>query len=1082
MNYKMNFTQNLKMKLSLMIITLSFAFIANAQVTLRGTVVEKGGEPAIGASVQVKGTTNGTITDFNGNFSLSLVTGKEILIVSYIGFKTIEMPVAGKTNLKVIIEEDTEQLQEVVVVGYGTQKKVNLTGAVSTVSAEAFETKGSLSTPLQALQGSVPGVTVTRSSGAPGAEGYGMQVRGATSVNGGGAMVLIDGMEGNINDINPNDIESISVLKDMSASIYGARAAGGVVLITTKRGSKGKMNVSYKGSMDIKKPGLQMQLMGMQHYMEAFQEAKINDGASPYDNLNIYPQEVINAYKTLNPDYINSYIPSDYLGDINEYTFFDTNWNDVLYGKGISQSHTLTLSGSTEKTNYMMSVGFYDEDGMLQWGNDKTQRYNVRLNYDFKIADWLKLETSTSFDRRNIEMPSRGFNINLAQPGFPTSTIDGKAYAWGGQQTPNWIAELGGENISYSNTFRTNFKLITDITKNLSWINTAALSPKDNGYTSWENKIAWYFYDGSFNQNNPTSDKIKKFTNTSLYQNYSSYLQFNKKYMNAHDVSLMAGTSYETSEYENFDVQVSDLITTSIHSLETATGSVAPSIHDAAEKWALASYFGRLNYNYKDKYLVEANVRSDGSSRFVADKRWKTFYGGSLGWRITEEAFMKGNGIFDNLKLRGSWGTLGNQAGIGTYDYIGMLNINSASGNVNSAYGLFGSATAAYVGQTITQKNVVSESRTWETVEVANLGLDFTILGNKLNGSIEVFQKANKNMLVPLLYSQEYGATAPYTNDGELITRGWELSLSYRDKIGSFNYFINGTLSDNFNNVIKFAGSVVSIPGYNKFVDTYPLNAFFGYERVGLITTAEELAEYSGKYADNGIVPKTLRLGDMMYKDLNEDGVINVNDIKFLGTDDPRYSFAFQLGGDFHGIDFMANFQGVGQRSIYRETHQRYPFRAWYIGQNDALYGKYYSDLYSKYGDLVYAEDPGVAASYVGQTMFPQSKYDRTSSDLMPRLTTDAGINDYNYAPADWLIEDGAYLRLKNIVIGYSLPKTIISPLGLEKVRFYISGTDLWEMSFITDGWDPETSRNPDNGTQRYPFARTVSFGLDVNF
>ncbi|MFB6343227.1 SusC/RagA family TonB-linked outer membrane protein [Saccharicrinis sp. FJH62] len=1086
-----DYLNRLRIKLLLLFSLFLIAGSVFAQtVQVNGKVEEENGIGIPGATVMEKGTEHGTITDFDGNFSIE-VNENATLVFSFIGKVSQEINVKGKREINVILKDDVVSMQELVVVGYGTQKKVNLTGSVSTVTNETFENKGSLSTPLQALQGAVGGLTVTRTSGAPGREDYQMNIRGAVSANGSGVLVLIDGMEGNINDINPDDIDNMSILKDASASIYGARAAGGVILITTKRGSKNKTTVSYKGSIDFKKPGLQMKYMGMQHYMEAYEESKINDGLIPGGDVNIYPREVIDAYKTLNPDYMNGFIPSDYLGDINDYTFFDTDWNNVLYGTGVTKSHALSISGGNEMSTYLLSVGYYNEDGMLQWGTDVSKRYNIRLNYDFKIKDWMRLETSTSYDRRELVRPTRQFNINLAQSGLPTSTmttdpetgeqLEPLPYAWGGQLTPNWIAKLGGEHHDENGGFKTNFKLTLDLTKDLSLVGTAAVNPWSRDRKEWENKIDWNFYDRTYNQTQPTTDKLRRFAETTLYQNYSAYFQFDKTLNEAHNFALMGGSSYESKELKNFTVQVYDLLTTAIYNLETGGDTYDPAINEDSWKWALASYFGRFNYNYKERYLLEALLRADGSSRFTSENRWRTFYSLQGAWRISEENFMQDVNVIDNLKLRASWGTMGNQAGIGIYDFAGQLNINSPSGNINSNSGLFGPANGAYIGQTITQAIVVSLDRTWETIETKNIGLDFSLLGNKIFGTFDVFERNNIGMLVGLEYPDEYGATAPRTNDGDLQTRGWDFTLGYRNKINSFNYYVNGTISDNHNKLIYYAGTDTKDPGYNYAIEGYPLNSYFGYERVGLITNQEEFDNYK-RYMGSGIVPteSAMQFGDMMFKDLNNDGVIDANDIKFLGTNDPRYSFSAQLGADFKGFDFMANFQGVGKRTILRETHQRAPFYAWYLGQNDAFYGKYYSNIYSQYGDLVYEDTPGVAENYIGQPIFPQDKYDRTTGDLMPRLTT-TDVNKYNYAYADWLVMNGAYVRLKNIVVGYTIPKKLISKVGLSKVRVYFAGTDLWELTYITDGWDPESPRNPNNGDQRYPFARTYSFGIDVN-
>lgn len=1065
---------------------LTYTKLNAQQRVISGTVADgTNKEPLPGVNVSVKGTTKGTVTGMDGEFLIENISEDDVLIISFIGYVSEHIPVKNRTDFNIELVSDIQSLTEIVVVGYGQKKKVNLTGAIGVVDKENFQNKGSINNPLQALQGTVGGITVTRKSGEPGRQGYDFDIRGITSINGTDPLVIIDGIPGNMDNMNPDDIESISFLKDASAAIYGARAAGGVVLITTKRGKSEKISVNYRASLDIMKPGLQMKYMGMQHYMEAYEESWVNDGVDPTGDLNIYPREVVNAYKTLDPDYMNSYFNSSYLPDIADYTFFDTDWNDVMYGLGYSQSHSLSLSGGSEKSHYMLSLGYLSDDGMLKWGNDGTKRYNVRLNYDFQVTDKIKLEASTAYENRSFVYPTQNYNPNLAQPGFPTSNINGDAYAWGGQFTPNWRAELGGDHEESINSFLLNLKLSIDLLKDLKLIGSASMNPSNKDRREWRNKIDWYTYEGEMNRTNPTTDEMYRRTDNYLYQSYTTYLEYSKTLNEAHKFSVMAGTSYETSFNKGFNVKVYNLINSGIHNLSMGSTETFPQIEERRSQWALGSAFGRVNYSFNDKYLLEGNFRYDGSSKFIANKRWRPFYGGSAGWNISREDFMQNLAFLSQLKLRASYGTLGNQNGIDNYDYIALVKINSPSGTINDKSGLFGPSDSPYVGQTITQDNVVSTERTWETIIMKNLGVDFAVLNNRLSGSFDVYQKKNSNMLIPVVYPAMFGAKAPATNSGTLVTNGWEFVLGWKNRNDKFGYYINASISDSKNELVQMEGANSPIPGYNmpeaankwnvQPVEGYPLNSYFGYVRDGLISSPEELKEYM--QMSGGILPTNLRVGDVKFKDLDGDGTITAKDIQYLGNNNVRYSYSFTLGGDYKGFDFMVYLQGVGKRDIYRETNQRAPFYAWWQGQNDALYGTYYSDLNERYGDLTYDSGP-----LAGQQVFTADKYNRKGEDLLPKLTQAEALIDYNYYPADWLLENGAYLRLKNVVIGYTVPSAITSKVSISKLRVYFSGTDLFEFQKIKDGWDPEAVRNPNENSERYPFARMYSFGLDLTF
>lgn len=1047
----------------LMFILSSFTVLA--QQSVKGKVTDVQGEPLIGVSIVVPGTSSGTMTDLDGNYTLSVPSGKNQLNFSYVGYKDQTVNIGGKSVINVTMTDDSKMLGEVVAVGYGTQKKVNLTAAVASIGGDAFENKGVVSNPLQALQGEVPGLTVTRTSSAPGREGWKFNIRGASSINETNALVIIDGVPGSMDNINPNDVESMSVLKDGAAAIYGARAAAGVVLVTTKKGNNKKTTVTYNGNVEFKKPGLMMDYMGMQHYMYTFEEAYLNDGtANPDGDLNIYPRFVVDAYKSLDPQYMNSYV--QYIkGDIHDYGFYDVDWRDVLWQTAVSNSHSISIRGGADKYTYNLSVGYMNDQSVLNsdWGTDKSQRYNIRSNNTYNLNDRVRLTANLSFERRNTVYPQRKPNDIGGQPaGSPVSTDEGLPYAWGGQLGSHWQAKLGGEVNNLTNSFTGNLGLEVDLYKGLKLIANAAFNPSDNDKEWWENKIDWYYLNGDFNQINPSTDKMGRESRTSLYQNYTGFLEY-KETFGDHGIGAMLGTSFEKNTTTWFESVVGDLITESIHSNKTGTKTLSQ--RDDTKEWALASYFGRLNYSYKDRYLAEFVGRYDGSSRFTSDNRWKGFAGGSAAWRISEEDFMKSNGIFDNLKLRFSYGQTGNQAGINEYDFIPLLNINSPGGQ-RPNQPIFGPDSGPKAGQTITQANTVSYDRTWERITTTDFGFDIAVLNNRLSGYFDYYIKRNDNMLAVVTYPQVFGAIAPKTNSADLKTKGWEVALNWKDKIGDVAYNVGFNLSDSKNELLKMENAITKAPGYNATVEGYPIGSYFGYSANKLIETQEELAAYKSNCTLPG--SGSVRIGDMMYNDTDGDGKVTPDDLVHMGDVSPHLMFGIKLGASWNGFDLSAMFQGVGKQVIFRDSGLRGPMTAWYQRQNDAWFGEAYSDI---------------AEIYPGYDLMPVNK----SPGALPKLSANGTINDYNYQYSDaWYRKmNGKYMRLKNLVIGYTIPQAITSKAGIEKLRVYFSGNDLFEFQKIKDGWDPEASRDITGGTigsNMYPFARTYAFGIDLTF
>jgi TonB-linked SusC/RagA family outer membrane protein len=761
-------------------------------------------------------------------------------------------------------------------------------------------------------------------------------------------------------------------------------------------------------------------------------------------------------------------------GDVKDLPMFNTNMVDVLWGSATSTQHNLSLAGRSEKAGYRVSLGYLNDGSLLQWGENSNKRYNMRFTSDYEISNKVKLETNVSLEKNDITQPTLISSVlgQYAQPGFPVSTIDGKPYAWGTQYSSNWQAELGGENKDYTTRVYTNLRLSYQIAKNLSLVGQAGYNWTSEDIKEQQKAIQWYNYLGDLQYpDNPTRQNTyyQRELQKTAYTNLNAYMNYAKVFAARHDVSLTLGTSYERNEYNFYRTRTTNLANDNVPSLNLGVGdATTKSNTEGQNHYALGSFFGRANYAYNERYLLEFNARYDGSSRFIAEDRWKFFAGVSGGWRISEEAFLKDKFAFLNeLKLRGSYGVVGNGtgAGIGLYDYIQLLNVTSTSGQTSSGFPIIGAGPAVIVAPT---NSLVSLDRTWERVENTNVGFDVSFLNRRLSASADYFVKHNRNMLVQLTYPGTLGVAAPATNDAHLRVWGWEGTLQWQDKIGSVGYRFGGTISENQNKLISYGGRNVINPGFNALVEGYPLNSYFGLEYAGRIQTAEQQAAAQALATGSNLsVPlKTsaglggVRIGDNSYKDLNGDGKLTApEDLKYLGRDDPRYTFAVNVGADWKGFDFTAIFQGVGERTIFREGNWRVPYGSIFQGQTDFWVGKTWTP------ENTGAYYPILSAGQNGTT-----------------------YNTYNYQISSWSVQNGTYLRLKNLVLGYTLPQALTKRIGSDRVRIYYSGSDLWEATRIKDGWDPESSRavgritNSSTSFERYPFYRLHTVGVNLTF
>ena len=1022
------------------------------QRSVTGKVIDAGtNETIIGASVKVKGSSAGASTDGNGAFTLKVADGA-VLQVSYIGYTTVEVAADFTAAMTIRLRPNDELLKEVVVVGYGTQKKETLTGSVATVDAKAFQDRGALASPLQALQGQVPGAIVTRPSGAPGDEAWAVNLRGAISTKNAEPLLVIDGVAYDsfreLRLLNPSDIDNISFLKDAAAAIYGSRAAGGVMLVTTKKAKAGKAKVEFNTLYTRRETGLQPRLMSMDEWAAGVLEARTNDGFGADDVWVRYANLALaNKGGFIDArDLANAPIPGAFL-DVKDFVFLDNNWTDILWGGANSTQNDLSISGRGEKSGYRLSLGYLYDGGTLRYGNNNNKRYNIRLNNDFQVSDRFSVESVIAYSLQDQVSPTMIGNVlgqGYPQPGFPSETLNGKPYAWGGQYSPNGFAEYGGDNrlkvgaINVSETLR--YKIIDglQVISNLGFNTSTAIRDMQ------QNNIQWFNYKGDLLiQNNPTQPNsyYQKSTAKTDFYSASAYLQYNKRIQRAHNIGATLGGQYEFRDYDYYLTKIMDINS----SLSAINGTGVITSDKDRNQYAMGSYFGRVNYDYNSKYLLEANGRYDGSSKFDRVNRWNFFYGFSGGWRISEESFVKELGIFNELKLRASYGIVGNQLGVDNYDGQQLYNQNTGTGPY------LGSGKTRYI---TTNGRLVSYDRTWERIHNYNLAVDFALLNNRLSGTLERFIKKNNNMFLEQQYPAMLGATAPQANIGKFKSNGWDAILNWTDKIGDFTYNVGGVFTLAENKIVDFGGrNLITQGGLIANLESYPINSVFGLQYDGRIQTEEQRQKYLDTYnVGNGIgLSSAIRVGDNMYKDVNGDGVLNYDDLVYLGTDNPKVSYSFNAGAGYKGFDLSVIFQGAGGRTTFRDdVNWRQPFRSVYLNTTNQSVGNHWTP-----------ENTGAH---------------------FPKYSTNGTINTYNYQASSWSVENGAYLRLKNIVLGYTLPESLIGSMkAFSRLRVYVAGQDLWEVTHINDGWDPEATRTV-SAAQRYPFSRSFTAGINATF
>jgi len=1003
-----------------------------ANVAVKGTVRDKSG-PLPGVTVVLKSTGKAlTVTDSRGSFNVN-VPENDILVFKYVGYKPMEVSVGGKDVMDVVLEEASTSLNELVVVGYGTKQRKSLTGAVSSVGSEVFESRP-VTNALEALQGEIPGMTIERSSGQPGQEGYSLNVRGYSSTNGGNTpLVLIDGVPGDLNLLNPADIQSVDVLKDASASIYGARAANGVFIVTTKKGKKGKAVISYSGNAAITKESGMMKSPTTYQMALMDNEANIHNGSAP-----MYTPALLQNILNNDPNPIDHPLYGGW-----KLFFTNTDWIKAVIGNGFQQKHNVSVSGSGENSSYYLSGGYSDQKGVIRYADNGAKRYNLRLNYDYNLTKWLRLETKVAIEnQRRTDLGGVGSagliqEATFGMPNVPITNPQGEYFAQGGWGNAVAEAKEGATSTFLTRNLNTNFKLIADVASGLKLNVQAGVNYSGENDNDIAKSVPLYNWDGAlayYAIANPQQASLTVYNSQTTYRDYTGYLQYTKKF-GKHDIDFMAGASHEENNFDWFNARRDNFTSQDVWALNLG-GTNNMTNGGGGNQWGINSLFSRLSYAFDNKYLVEGNLRYDGSSRFEPGHQYGLFPGVSVGWRISQENFLKDVKFISDLKLRASYGQTGNQEGIGLYDYLQLISIGGVypfgAGSQNQSASLAG---------------MVSTNRTWERLINKNVGLDASLFNSKLDLSFDYFLKDNKNLLIPVTYPSMLGSVAPYSNSGELKTWGFEGSIGYKDKVGKVDFSARLLISDAQNKVVNYGGADTYVPGLNNIRQGYPINTYFAYVFDGLIRNQAQLDAYKKL----GGVPSDIQIGDAMFKDVNHDGKISAygnkpgddGDVVNVGTITPRYNFGLNLSARCSGFDISVFLQGVGKRTIFRTGEYAMPWSDWW------------------------RQPPAFYFNQTWNADRPNAKY--------PELSN-GNIRYWNYQPSTLMEINGAYVRMKNITIGYSLPKSLVEKVWLSKVRVYVSGQDIWEKDSVPGGWDPEAAQWGYN----YPFQRFFSFGLDV--
>jgi TonB-linked SusC/RagA family outer membrane protein len=1022
------------------------------QRTVTGVVTDQSGQPLPGVTVVVTGTTQGTVTNSDGNFSLPIPDGAETLQFSFVGMRTQEVPIEGRTTFTVVMEEETIGLEEVVAVGYAMQKKETLTGSVSQISGEQIANRVSPNI-VNTLQGTMPNLNITRTQeGGELGAALNINIRGYGSISGGSPLVIVDGVEQKLENVDPNTIKSISVLKDATATaIYGSRAAFGVINILTKRGKNtdGKVLISVNSNAAWNKPVSLPKMVNSLQFIETFNEAYKNAGQSSP----ITEEQIEKARQYLeDPSSLPSAAPG-YLGDMDLYAmqwytgYANNDWFDVLYKDwAFTQTHNINMQGGSEKFNFFVSGELYDQEGQFNFGNENFQRYNLLSNIEAHITDWLSIKFNNRYARQNLDKPfvHNGdiyHNISRTYPLEAVKDPNGNF----GNNTILWLDD-GGRDITSNDELVNSIHAIIEPVKN--WKINAEINFRQNFNKASSHKKTVYRteVDGETKRKEMFTYPNQFFRSLSRnYYNtnniYSSYdLEFGK-----HMATFLVGFQNEKYKYTSLSGNIMDLITDEVPSISTGIGQYA--VGDSEGHWATQGYFGRINYSFNDKYLLEIVGRYGGSSRFPEDNRFGVFPGVSLGYNIANEEFWSGKLAekINLLKLRVSYGEVGNQD-VANYLYIANMAINQ------NANWIINNTRPNYMSP----PNIISSSISWETVRTTNLGFDAFLFDNKLSFTFDYYVRATVDMFGPAeSLPSVLGTSAPRQNNADLETKGFETEIGWKDRIGKLHYNLRFSLSDNLTTITKYKNLSGILSDYYIGKE---LGEIWGFTSVGLYQTDEE----ADAGPDQSYFYPQWSAGDMQYADLNGDGKINRGantlddhgDISVIGNTNPRYAYGINLDLGWKNFDLKVFGQGIGKRDwVFQGSNQHENLFYGIVGQY------WQSNVFEETLDYwrpdnmdAYLPKPYMNISHFRKNTQPQTRYTLSA----------------------------AYFRLKNIQLGYTLPESLSSKIQMQRLRVYFTAENILTFDKIPDTFDPETLSASYSSGKAHVLPTTLSLGLNI--
>jgi len=997
--YKMPISR-LRMMVCLIGMLLPMCMFAQ-QITVQGIVKDQTGETVIGASVMEKGTTNGTITGIDGDFSLNM-SSNGTLVVSFVGYKTQEVQVKGQKQLQVVLSEDAEMLDEVVVIGYGTMKKSDLTGAVSSIGNKDIK-DSPVSNLGQAIQGKISGVQIV-DAGKPG-DNVSIKIRGLGSINNCDPLVVIDGVPTDLglSSLNMADVERLDVLKDASATaIYGSRGANGVVMITTKRGTEGKGKLAVSANYSFQNATNVPSLLNAAQYAELSNDMMVNSGRNP------------------NPEWAN---PSE-LGA-------GTDWMDELLRTGVMQNYTVSYSGGNEKSHYYVSGGFLDQSGIVKSVNYR--RFTFQSNSDAQVLKWLKFSNNITFSADTKK--SGSYNIGDALKALPIYPVKNEDGSWSGPDgNSEWYGStrnpIGPTELNKSQTDGYNF--LANLTAELTftkWLKFKSTFGYDAKFWFIDNFTPKYNWKPT-----PTEETSRyKSDNKSFTYLWDNYFLFDHTFAEKHRVGLMAGMSAQWNTNDYLNAQKNVFMFDNVHEMDN--GEEMYAIGGNETEWALLSYMARVNYSYEDRYLLTATIRRDGSSRFGKKHRWGTFPSVSVAWRASQEKWFPKNDYINDLKVRAGYGVTGSQASVGNYSYLASYNTSVYP------FGISSGNQTALVSSTLANPYIH-----WEEVAQTNIGFDASLFNSRVMFSFDAYLKETRDMLVKASIPITSGfedTTTTYTNAGKVRNQGIEMSLHTINLTGELGWETNVTATYN-KNKIKDLNS--DVPYYinqinNSYVTMlakdYPINVFYGYVTDGIFQNQSEVNTHA---VQPGAEP-----GDIRFRDLNNDGVINDSDRTVIGNPNPSWLFSMNNSLSYKGFELSVFLQGIAGNKIYNANN---------------------------------IDNTGMAAAYNQTTDVLKRWQGEGTSNSMPRAVF--GDPNQNTRVSDRFVENGSYLRLKNITLSYTFPKQWLQKAQIENARLSLSCENVATITGYS-GFDPEVGINGID-QNRYPISRTFSLGLNFNF